>query len=187
MLWSHSQEVNPEALSNQPCFKGSGRRTWKMSLFLPSGLCWGVLGTLMIQISPQTASTSHFQGCGLVEREAETSWETIGLVMPWRVLCPMGNVIPGPQAVKEGIIWPAWPLRSNPPVTVSPQLQPGQPPQTDRHRCAFTGRKGLSRPIAFVHIFAPNFPSWGFDRKKVSCNPASKFPPLLRGGFISRP
>lgn len=63
-------------------------------------------------------------------------------------------MIPGPQAVKEGIIWSAWQLRPNSPMAVPPQLQPGQPPEltgvgTDASQVE---RDHLSH-VAFVHVF----------------------------------
>lgn len=76
--------------------------------------------------------------------------------MPWRAFCPIGNVIPEPEAVR--VICPAWQLKSNPPMAVTPQLQPG-------NHAKLTGTDVLSQverdyvsPTAFVHIFTQIFP-----------------------------
>lgn len=92
-----------------------------------------------------------------------------------------------PQAVKEGIIWPAWQLRSNPPMAVSPRLPPGQLPHVDRHRCAFTGRKGLSQSCCLCSYLHSEFSILQGLTENIGCSPASKFLSLLGGGFLSSP
>lgn len=77
-------------------------------------------------------------------------------------------MIPGPQAVKEGIIWSAWQLRPNSPMAVPPQLQPGQPPRIDRsgNRRAFTGGTGLSQSCGLCsRLHSKSFHHAGFDGK----------------------
>lgn len=122
-----------------------------------------------------------------MEREAETSKENHRFGYALFSFLSNKKCDSEPQAVKEGIIWPAWQLRSNPPMAVYPQLQPGQLLQIDRHRCAFTGRKGLSQSHCLCSYLHSKFSILQGLTEKVGCNPASKFLSLLGGGFISSP
>lgn len=50
-------------------------------------------------------------------------------------------------------------LRSNPPIAVSPTVAAWQPLQIDRHRCAFTGCKGLSQFYGLCSYLHSKFPA----------------------------
>lgn len=71
-------------------------------------------------------------------------------------------------------------------MALSPQLQPGNHSKlTGTDVLSQVARDYLSH-TAFVHIFTQKFllhRIW----QKISCNPASKFLPLLKGGFSSSP
>lgn len=159
-----------------------------MSLFLSSRLFWGCVGhPHNPSLSPKQQKLVAFKDMGWVEKEAETSQGNHRFGYAPESFLYNKKCDSEPQAVTEGIIWPAWQLKSNPPMAVSPQLQPGQLPQIDRHRCAFTGRKGLSQSHYLCSYLHSKFSILQGLTEKVGCSPASKFLSLLGGGFISNP
>lgn len=96
-------------------------------------------------------------------------------------------MVPGPQAVKEGIIWSAWQLR-----LILPWLCPHSHSLGNHPKLTDTGAHALSQmerdylsPVAFVNVFTQSFHHAGFAGEKVRCNLRSEFLSLARGGLVS--